>query len=169
MPKRYAIIDNTPTQIKGRYAIISDVPTRVKKRYAIINGEPVLVYLAQTDTIELRGTVTQGENSLNWKDVDYKIEEDWTVLTVVDSYWGKSFGEFNTALQLINSNGSKTTLVNRYGGYGGTQMDDEPIVASGTTFTVSKGQTIRLAVGAAFNPNVSGQHTTTSWIKFILS
>lgn len=127
-----------------------------------------LVYQAQSDTITLTGTVKQGENSKNWGYFDYKITEDWDILTILDSRWGKSFGEFETAIQLIDG-GTTKTLVNRSGGYGGYPMNEEPIVASGTQYAVKKGQTIRLAIGVSFNPNVSGSHETTSWVSFVLT
>jgi hypothetical protein len=82
--------------------------------------------------------------------------------------WGKSYGEFETAIQIIDGS-TTTTLVSRYGGYGGYPMETEPIVPSGTQFTVKKGQTIRLRIGASFNPNVSGSFDTTSWILFKLT
>lgn len=130
-----------------------------------------LIYKAESDLITLTSSVQQKEGSMRWADdVDYIITEDWETLTVIDSFWGKSYGEFQTILQLIDGS-TTTTLVSRHGGYSG--YDDsvlkEPIVASGVTYPVKKGQTIRLKVGASYNKNVSQSFTTTSWITFKLT
>lgn len=128
-----------------------------------------LIYSAESDVITLTGTVTQG-TVMQWKNVDYKITEDWTTMTITDSSWGKAYGNFETAIQLIEGS-TKTNLVDRQGSYTGypESVAAETIVASGTQYTVKKGQTIRLAVGASYNPNVSGQGQTTSWVSFKLS
>ena len=127
-----------------------------------------LIYKAESDLIVLRAIVRQDANIKRWRYIDYEIAEDWETLTVIDSRWGKSYGEFETAIQLIDGDTTKT-LVNRGGGYGGYPMSEEPIIESGTQYAVKKGQTIRLLVGASYNPNLSGSFETTSWVSFVLT
>ena len=136
---------------------------------------PDLIYKAESDPITLTKSVLQNEvgnggGPMNKAHIDYKITEDWETMTVLDSYWGKSYGAFQTVLYLIDGS-TTTTLVSRSGGYNGyaDSVRMEPIVASGVTYPVKKGQAIRLEVGANFNNNLSGQFTTTSWITFKLT
>lgn len=127
-----------------------------------------LIYKAQSDPITLRCTVKQDADIKRWGHIDYEITEDWDIMTIIDSSWGKSYGGFETSIQLIDG-GTIETLVNRSGGYGGYPMPEEPIIESGTQYSVKKGQTIRLVVGASYNPNLSGSFETTSWVSFVLT
>lgn len=127
-----------------------------------------LVYKAESDPVTLKCTVLQNANIKRWRYIDHEIVEDWDIMTIIDSSWGKSYGEFETQILLIDGSTTKT-LVNRGGGYGGYPMAEEPIIESGTQYAVKKGQTIRLLVGASYNPNLSGSFETTSWVSFVLT
>lgn len=58
MPKKYAMINSTTTQVKRRYAMVDSTATPVKKQYAMVGETAKLVYTAQ-DPILLDGSYGQ--------------------------------------------------------------------------------------------------------------
>lgn len=86
MPKMYAIIEDTATQVKKRYAMIGSIATKVKKRYAMIDSTATLVYTCSEDLLANAGvsnlhanchTPSSGSNedysdtiSFSWDDID---------------------------------------------------------------------------------------------------
>ena len=132
-----------------------------------------LIYSAESDPVTLSCRVNQsGEyNSLNYSQTEYTITQDWDLLTVLSSSWGKSYGRFETAVYLVNSDNTTTTLAHKSGAYTGNpeSVATEPILASGAEFAVKKGQKIRLVVGASYDANVSTPLVTTSSLTFKLT
>ena len=132
-----------------------------------------LIYSAESDPVTLSCSVNQSGdyNNLNYSQTEYTITQDWDLLTVLSSSWGKSYGKFETTVYLVDSNGATTTLAHKTGAYTGSleSVATEPIFASGAEFTVKKGQKIRLVVGASYDANVSTPLVTTSSLTFKLT
>ena len=132
-----------------------------------------LIYSAESDPVTLTCSVNQsGEyNSLNYSQTEYTITQDWDLLTVLSSSFGKSYGKFETTVYLVNSDNTTTTLAHKTGAYTGSleSVAVEAILPSGTEFSVKKGQKIRLVVGASYDANVSTPLVTTSSLTFKLT
>ena len=129
-----------------------------------------LINKAESEPVRLYVETVQGASVENWNSTDYTVVEDWEMLIVKDSSFGKAYGRFTTKVELIEG-GNTQVLFYKSGGYGGYPMDAEEIAPAGTEVVMpfKKGRVIRLTVGASYNPNVSGQHITSSYITFVLS
>ena len=78
----------------------------------VINGTEY--WRKRSDEMMLSCTVTQGNNTKNWANADYMINENYSTMTITDSSFGKSYGSFEVYLYRIR-NESQTQLAHKSG------------------------------------------------------
>lgn len=125
-----------------------------------------LIYSAE-EQHSLSVSVQQGSGSKNWKDATFVVPSGFTKIKDITVNNGTSYGATETVFRLFRNNSVVTTytFMNReYNGYGFTGSPTSTSAGG----DIQAGDVVKLIIGADYNPNVSGSHTSTSSATFTI-
>lgn len=126
-----------------------------------------LIYSADSGSQTLSVTCTQGNNAWGSTISDsYTNSDGYSNVYFTAVSCGTSYGECETVIKVGN-----TTVVNQNRAYTGSGFtgSDTGGAQLNTAYAISNGQTVYIQIRAKYNPNVSGQHQSTSTITFYLT
>ena len=125
-----------------------------------------LIYSAE-EQHSLSVSVQQGANSKNWNEATFVVPSGFTKIKDITVNNGTSYGTTETVFRLFRNNSVVTTYTSMSRAYNGSGFTGSPTSTSAGG-DIQAGDVIKLIIGADYNPNVSGSHTSTSSATFTI-
>ena len=164
-----AIYDNngtTSAEIGKLYDNDGTTNHQIGKVYDTDGTTSSLIYSAE-EQHSLSVSVQQGSGSKNWNDATFTVPSGFTKIKDITVNNGTSYGETETIFRLFRNNSVVTTYTSVSRAYNGSGFTGSPTSTSAGG-DIQAGDVIKLTIGADYNPNVSGGHTSTSSATFTI-